>query len=301
MRAKVIMNPVSGEGKARLLVEAVESQCRAHSDADILLTARPGHARELAAAAVEEGYDLVVAAGGDGTIHEVVNGLFDGERTQLPIGIIPLGSGNDLAYGLDIPLDVEAAVGRVFHGQVRLLDLGLIDDGRDRPEVFENNMGIGFDATIVIRTKKLDRLHGFPMYMAAVLQTIAFNFDAPNLDLRFDDEVVRQPSLFLSLGMGPRHGGGFLLTPDAQLDDGLIDSCLVNVVGRATMISMLLRVIKGTHVTSEHVTMRQNKQLEIRSSAPLPIHVDGEMLAYPADNIRQVTVTCLPGALRVVC
>jgi YegS/Rv2252/BmrU family lipid kinase len=301
MRAKVIMNPVSGEGKARLLADAVAAHCRTYSEADILLTTGPGHARELAAAAVDEGYDLVVAAGGDGTLHEVVNGLFNGERTLLPIGIIPLGSGNDLAYGLSIPEDIEAAVTRVFTGDERRLDLGLIDDGRGRPEVFQNNMGIGFDAIIVIRTKKLARLHGFVMYMTAVLQTIAFDYDAPDLELEFDDEHVRQPSLFLSLGMGPRHGGGFLLTPDAQLDDGLIDSCLVNVVSRRTMISMLLRVINGTHTTSEHVSMRQNKRLSIRASVPLPIHVDGEMLAYPEDNVRNVTITCLPGALRIVC
>ncbi len=301
MRAKVIMNPVSGEGKARDLVEAVEYQCRNHSDADILLTARPGHARELAAEAVAEGYDLVVAAGGDGTLHEIVNGLFDGQCTQLPIGIIPLGSGNDMAYALDIPSDIEDAVVRVFHGSERLLDLGLIDDGRGQTEVFENNMGIGFDATVVIRTKRLTRLKGFAMYMTAVMQTIALNYDAPDLELAFDDETVRQQSLFLTMGMGPRHGGGFLLTPDARLDDGLIDSCLVNPVSRAVMVSMLLRVINGTHTTSEHVTMRQNKQLKVRSSAALPIHVDGEMLCYPADNVRQVTITCIPRSLRIVC
>ncbi|MEZ4518639.1 MAG: hypothetical protein R3C44_18075 [Chloroflexota bacterium] len=92
-----------------------------------------------------------------------------------------------------------------------------------------------------------------------------------------------------------------MLTPDAKLDDGLVDSCLVNVVGRTTMLSMLLRVINGTHTTSEHVTMRQNRRLDVVSSAPMPIHVDGEMLAYPEDNIRHVTVTCLPGALRIIC
>lgn len=301
MRAKVIMNPVSGEGKARDLVEAVADQCRHHSDAEVLLTTGRGHARQLAADAVAEGFDLVVAAGGDGTLHEVVNGLFDGRRTRLPIGIIPLGSGNDMAYALDIPHDIAQAVALAFEGTERALDLGLIDDGRGRPEVFENNMGIGFDATVVIRTQQMTRLSGFVMYMTAVLQTIAFNYDAPDLELHFDDETVRQQSLFLALGLGPRHGGGFLLTPDALPDDGLIDSCLVNPVSRLTMIRMLLRVIKGTHTTSEHVSMRQNKRLAIIASTPLPIHVDGEMLAYPEDNVRRVTITCLPGALRIVC
>ncbi|MEZ4518640.1 MAG: acylglycerol kinase family protein [Chloroflexota bacterium] len=209
MRAKVIMNPVSGEGKARHLVEAVEARCNNHGEADILLTARPGHARDLAAEAVEEGYDIVVAAGGDGTIHEVVNGLFDGTRTRLPVGIIPLGSGNDLAYGLGIPNDIDGAVARIFNGQRRDIDLGLIEGGSNRPEVFENNMGIGFDATVVIRTKQLTRLHGFVMYMTAVLQTIAFDYDAPDLELHFDDEEVCQPSLFPHIGHRPSARGGF--------------------------------------------------------------------------------------------
>lgn len=301
MRAKVIMNPVSGEGKARQLVESVAAQFKSYGDAEFTFTVRPGHARELAHEAVDEGFDLVVAAGGDGTVHEVANGLYCDGRTRLPIGIIPFGTGNDLAYSLGIPTDLDAAVARIFGGRERAIDLGCVDYGRDTPEVFVNNMGIGFDAIVVIRSKQLTRVKGFAMYLTAVLQTIAFNYDAPDLEMQFDDETVRQNSLFLSMGNGKRHGGGFLLTPDAQLDDGVIDSCLVNPVSRFTMIRMLLSVMNGTHTTTKYVTMRQSRRIDVRSSAALPIHVDGEMLAYPEDDVRHVTVTCRPLAMRVVC
>ena len=100
--------------------------------------------------------------------------------------------------------------------------------------------------------------------------------------------------------VGPRGGGGFLMTPDAKWDDDLIDTCLVNPVGRLTMLYMLTRVMKGTHVTSRHVSMRQNQRITAWSSSPMPIYVDGEMFAYPRDNVHQVTITSLPAAVQVM-
>ena len=118
--------------------------------------------------------------------------------------------------------------------------------------------------------------------------------------MRFDDEKAAQEILFLAMGVGPRGGGGFFLTPDARHDDNLIDSCMVNPVGRLTMLGMLQKAIKGTHTNSRHVTMRQSQQISIRANMPLPIHVDGEMFAHPQDDVRHVTITSLPAALQVV-
>jgi YegS/Rv2252/BmrU family lipid kinase len=300
MRAKVILNPQSGDGKVGREQETISALCRQHFDAELWPTAAPGHARELAALALEEGYEAVVAVGGDGTVHEVVNGLVRGDHASLPLGVIPVGTGNDLAWGLGIPRELEAAIGRIAHGERRTIDLAHIEDDRGRGEIFQNNLGIGFDATVVIRTQSLRYINGFPMYLTAVLQSILLNFDAPRLDIDFDDEHVSQESLFLALGNGPRGGGGFLMVPDAEFDDGRLDSCLVRKVGRTTMLSMLTRVMKGTHVTSEHVSMRQNRRFVVRSNMPMPIHLDGEMFAYPADNVRSVTITTLPAALQIV-
>lgn len=300
MRVKVILNPYADNGNARHLQDVIANEFRRFGEADIFLTDKPGHGRELAAAAVAEGYDAVVAAGGDGTLHEVVNGIVQDDRCLLPVGIVPLGSGNDMAFGLNIPTDLSEAVERVFTGQVRQIDLGHIHDDHDRQEYFENNLGIGFDAVIVIRTKAMTRIYGFAKYMTAVLQTIASYVQFPYFEMQFDDEAIDQKVTFLTLGNGPRHGGGFLLTPDARVDDGLLDSCLVNPVNRPTMLYMLARVVNGTHVTSRYVTMRQNRQFSIRSDLPLPIHIDGEMFAYPEDNIHAVTIRCVPLALDVI-
>jgi YegS/Rv2252/BmrU family lipid kinase len=300
MHTKVILNPRSGDGKVGRLQGEIAEMCRQYGDADLAPTQHAGHAIELAARALDEGYELVVAVGGDGTVHEVVNGLVRGDRASLPLGVIPVGTGNDLAWGLGIPRELDKAVARLYQENTRIIDLARIEDDHGRSEIFHNNLGIGFDATVVIRTQSLRYVHGFPMYLTAVLQSILFNFDTPRLEIDFDDEHVSQESLFLALGNGPRGGGGFLMVPDAEFDDGRLDSCLVRRVGRATMLSMLTRVMKGTHITSEHVSMRQTRRFVVRSNLPMPIHIDGEMFAYPADNVHTVTITTLPAALRIV-
>lgn len=300
MRAKVIINARSGKGRAREQNEIINALGRNYGELDFYPTLRPGHASELAAAAAGEGYELVVAAGGDGTVHEVVNGLMDGDKATLPLGILPIGSGNDTAFGLGIVEEPEQAIKRLFTGALRPLDLARITDDRGKSKVFINNLGIGFDAIVVMRSETITRLSGFAMYFAAVLQTILFYYQIPYLEIAFDDEKVNQRSLFLYGGVGPRGGGGFLMTPDARWDDGLIDTCLVNPVGRLTMLSMLTKVMKGTHVTSRHVTMRQNQEIVVKSNAPMPIHLDGEMFAYPRDNVRKVTIAALPAAVQVM-
>lgn len=303
MRVKVIINPRSGKGRGREQTDVIGALGKRYGELDIYPTQRPGHGRVLAAAAVAEGYDLVAAAGGDGTVHEVVSGLVDaggGERAALPLGILPIGSGNDLAYGLGILDKLEPAVQRLFNGQPRTVDMGRVTDDRGRSEIFHNNLGIGFDAIVVMRTETMKRLSGFPMYLTAVMQTILFHYGAPPMEILFDGEAVNQRALFLYVGVGPRGGSGFLLTPDALRDDDQLDTCTVNPVSRVTMLYMLTRVMKGTHITSRHVTMRRNREIAVRSPQPMPMYVDGEMFAYPHDSVHEVTITSMPAALQVM-
>lgn len=300
MRVKLIVNPWADRGRVKIKLAQIEALAAAYKGLDVTLTEGPGHARRLARDAADAGYDVVAAGGGDGTVHEVVNGLVHGSRADVPLGIVPIGSGNDLAHALGIPMEIPEAVAGLFAGQRRTIDLLRIEDGNGRYQVVDNNVGIGFDAQVVIQTENLTRVHGFMMYLMATLHTIAFYYQTPRLDIRFDDEQVSQRALFMALGVGPRGGGGFHLTPDARHDDDLIDSCLVNPIGRLTMLGMLTQAIKGTHVNSRHVTMRQNRRIVVHSDAPMPIHVDGEMFAYPKDNVRHVTMTSLPAAIDVV-
>lgn len=300
MRTLVILNPMADHGRAGALAEKIITISTSFGEIDLTRTNYPGHAQELAQAAVDQGYELIGAAGGDGTVHEIINGLYREDRPGLPMGIIPVGSGNDFAHGLNLYADLETSLKRLFTGRPIQTDLARISDDRGRKELFNNGLGIGFDATVNIQSRLITRIHGFGMYFLATLRTIAFYYQTPRLQIKFDDQLVEQDALLLAVGLGPRIGGGFYLTPDAQFSDGLLDSCTVNPVSRLTMIQMLPRVMRGSHITSRHVTMRRSQIIELNSNQPLPIHIDGEIFAFTDDNVRQLKIEILPSALSLM-
>jgi len=300
MKTALVINPLANHGQSEHLIEGITSLIREFDDPVILMTERPGHAVELAREAVDKGAELMIAVGGDGTVHETVNGMVDGGKSEATLGIIPIGSGNDLAFGMGYSKDLNEAVSTVYKGRRQWIDLARLEDDQGRSRLATNGIGIGFDATVTIQSRTITRIHGFPMYALATLRTIALYFQAPQVRMRFDDELVEQQILLLAIGLGPRVGGGFYLTPDALHDDDLLDSCTVNPVSRPTMLSMLPRVMRGSHTTSKHVKMRRSHVVDIESELPLPIHVDGEIFAYPDDNVRRLTVTSLAKGLPVM-
>jgi diacylglycerol kinase (ATP) len=300
MRVKVILNPCADLGRGVQQKKLIETEGEKWNGLDLMVTDRPGHASELARMAADEGYDVVVAAGGDGTVHEVVNGLKQAEGAGVKLGVIPIGTGNDFAHGLNIPENIPLAVERVFRGHCRSIDLAAVVDDRGKNRLFENNLGIGFDANVVMRVKAITRLHGFPKYFWGVLKTLALDFRPFRFDMRFDDEELSQDVLFVAFGLGPRHGGGFMLTPNAQQDDNLIDTCTARPMSRLMALFLLNSAVHGTHIHKSQVTMRQNQQIQIASSQPLPVHIDGEVFAYPADDVHRLTISSVPAAIEVL-
>lgn len=300
MRVKIIMNPYSNSGHAEKEQTAVRQAIQSQSECEFVLTEHSGHARELAYAAALEGFDVVAAAGGDGTVHEVVNGLVDAAQAGVKLGVIPIGSGNDFAFARNILPGVDTAVQRLFHGKPTKFDLARVEDDRGRTELVGNNFGVGFDANVVIRTAEITNATGFLMYLLGVFKTLRHDFNMYPLEMRFDDEQVAQKVLLVAFGIGPRHGGGFFLTPDANLHDSLVDSCLVHVLNRPTALYMLGKAVKGTHTSSHHVTMRQSERVQIYSEMALPVHIDGEVFAYPEDNVHHLTITSVPAALEMM-
>lgn len=301
MRVIVILNPWADRGRAIRVKDDLEAWGMKHGKVDVVLTQSPGHAAILARTAAEAGYDRVGIAGGDGTVHEVINGLMGLPAADQPaVGLIPIGSGNDYAFGAGLLTPPRAAIDRLFHGEVRTMDLAKIVDSRGQQRHVCNGIGIGFDAAIAIATSKIKHLHGFAAYFVAALQTIVLHYERPHFDVRFDDEAVNQPALMLAVGVGPRIGGGFLLTPDATFDDGLLDSCLVDSVGRLTMLRMMPRVMKGTHITADIVQIRRSRTIELRSDLPLPVHLDGEIFATAEDRVHELTIGTVPSALSII-
>jgi YegS/Rv2252/BmrU family lipid kinase len=249
---------------------------------------------------VDDGCELIVSVGGDGTIHEIVNGMVRNGKSEAALGVISVGSGNDFAYGLNLPMDPKKSIASIFQGKPHALDLACVEDNRGQSTIATNGIGIGFDASIAIEVTKISQVHGFAMYGLATLRTIAFYYQLPHMKISFDDLEVEQDVLMMSIGLGPRIGGGFYMTPDARHNDNLLDSCTVNPVGRLTMLWMLPKVMKGSHTTSHHVTMRRSQIIDLESDISLPIHVDGEIFAYHQDGVKQVKITTLPSALSLM-
>ncbi len=298
-KALMIFNPESNHGRSWNTVSDLRAMVDTLGGADWRGTEFPGHAVEIAAAA--QGHDTVVALGGDGTVHEVINGLMQiPAETRPALGIVPVGSGNDFSFALGVPRDnPQEAVRSALTGEVRNVDIGRITDGAGRSEYFNNSCGIGFDAAINIRTRRITWLHGFAMYLTATLQSIALNFEGPLMKVTYDGGGFELPTLMVIVGNGPREGGGFLVTPDAKVDDGALDFVYVTQVSRPRMLQLMTKFMNGTHVREPDVHINRTTRLRIESNRAIPIHLDGELFAPYEANVRVIEIETLPGALQV--
>jgi YegS/Rv2252/BmrU family lipid kinase len=300
-KTKLIFNPHADRGRAwdvaTLLLPIVER----HGAGSWAATEYPTHATELAEQAAREGYEVVAALGGDGTVHEVVNGLMRVPEDQRPaLAGVPLGSGNDFCSTNGIPKDVELAMELAFTGKPKTIDLGMVTDDAGRTEFMDNTLGIGFDASVGIYALRITRLKGFAMYLWAVILTILRNHDAPKMIITTDEESFEQDTLMLVICNGPREGGGFFVAPDAKPDDGIFHYAMIGGVSRLMMFRLVPEVMRGTHGRFKQVRMGTLKELKLRSEAPVTIHIDGETFAGFTSTVREIEVRLLPNALRVI-
>jgi YegS/Rv2252/BmrU family lipid kinase len=300
-RVKLIVNPNADLGRAWRIASALQPLVAEYCQPDWTGTVFPRHAIELAHQAAIQGYDLVVAVGGDGTAHEVMNGLMQVPPTLRPkMGIIPLGSGNDFAFACGMSHDPFQAIRQVFTGNPKAIDIGLMIDDTGRRAYWDNTLGIGFDATTTIRSRKLTYLRGFLLYLAAVLQTIALNHTAPTLRIVTDQETWVEPTIMLTLCNGEREGGGFLVAPGARNNDAVLNYAMVRKVSRLTMLQILPAVMQGTHGRFKDVQLGRFSRLKLESDAGFTLHLDGEIYAGFTSTLRKLEIEILPAALTVV-
>lgn len=299
--ARVIFNPMANGGRVASSAADLRAMvARAAMEAQLKLewveTQSPEHATALAEAAATDGCKLVIAVGGDGTVNEVVNGLMRvrGQSDSTALGVIPTGSGNDFAWSAGVSLDSVNACRRLFEGQTRLIDIGYIREAKGRQRFFCNGCGFGFDAQVALEVKRLTWLRGFLMYLVGVLKTLIFHHQVPQLRILLDEREWIQPSMMLITGNGRRLGGGFLVTPEAELDDGLLDICIAGELSRLGMLMVIPRFMRGTHVTHRQIRMDRARRVAVEASMPRAIHLDGEIFATDA---RQFEVRVIPGAL----
>lgn len=297
-KIKLILNPVANHGRSIQIASDLRPLAAEHK-ADWSTSEYPGHAIELTRQAGEQGYDLVVAVGGDGTVHEVINGLMQVPEKKRPaFGIVPLGSGNDFAHILGLPTEPALAMQSALTGQPHPLDVASVRDQNDRLEYFNNTLGIGFDAVVNSYTRKITRIHGFLMYFVALMVTIFRHFDAIDLHVETDQETWDLNTLMLAVGNGPREGGGFIVTPEAKLDDGILNYVTIRKISRLMMLRLVPEVMNGTHGRFKPVRMGTCRRMSVTSKQPLHVHCDGEIYAGFGTDIRQLTIETLPNAIR---
>ncbi len=312
-RVLVVLNPSARRGGAGGRKLKLETALRAAGlGYDLVETTGPGDAQALARASSGRGYTVILAAGGDGTINEVVNGMAEAASPGMGLGklaIFPIGTGNDLSFALlshalGCPRSPEEVAAAITGGRTRRIDVGLLRVRGASGEVsryFSNNIGIGLEASVTLATHRIRGLRGPLLYLAAALLALR-RYKTPWAEINWETEDGQNQSLarritLVSIGNGVRAGGGFRITPDARLDDGLLDAAVARDLTRRRILVLLPQAIVGAHTRSPAVQMIRCRRLALRFDQPLPVHLDGEVVAEDAE---EVEATLEPGRLEII-
>ncbi len=300
-KVKIILNPMADMRNAWTVANDLRPIIAEYGNADWSGTVYPTHATELAKQAGEQDYDMVIAMGGDGTVHEVINGLMQIPAEKRPIlGVVPVGSGNDFAHSIGLPMQPDRALVHALNSEPSTVDVGLMTDENGRQEYFDNTVGVGFDAVVTIRSHRLPVVRGFLMYLTAVIQTILLNHEPAKMKLQADGEKWEQTNLMVTVCNGPREGGGFLVAPEAKIDDGLLNYVMITKCSRPMMFRLIPEVMNGTHGRFDLVKMGTCQKFSLDSERPVYIHTDGEIYTSFGSNLHKLDFEILPGALKVV-
>ncbi|MEW6242538.1 MAG: diacylglycerol kinase family protein [Chloroflexota bacterium] len=303
MKYLIIVNPISGRGYAGKSIPLIEDLMRRHNlDFDLVQTERPWHAADIAERAVLDGYAVIVTASGDGTANEALNGIMRARakgHDTVAMSILPVGTGNDMAYGMGLRGNLEETVKALADNHRRRIDIGLVKGG-DYPEgrYFANGIGIGFDAMVGFEAIKIRWTRGLLAYLIGVIRTVFWYFKAPTVEMKFNGQTLTQPSLMISVMNGQRMGGGFYMAPNGDPGDGHFDLCIASEAGRLRIFGLIPYFLKGTQHTQPEVTTGQTHAISIKAvKGSLPAHADGEMLCVEGQELR---VELIPSALEFV-
>jgi diacylglycerol kinase (ATP) len=227
----VIFNPAAGKGRGTRRLHKLRRVLGAR--AAFWPTEQAGHAEDLGRRASLDGFPVVAAAGGDGTAHEVANGILRSERRDVTFAVIPVGSANDYAYSLG--LDGEWWLRPDDRVTARAVDVGLVRCGL-RSRYFINGLGLGFNGAVTLHSRQIKRLQGMALYGLALARALWFDFVHPRMILSLDGHEHSGPTFAVSLALGQREGN-FVVAPDAVLDDGLFEYLVVGALRRLDLLA----------------------------------------------------------------
>ena len=291
-RLYFIVNPISGGGTGRREFARVEDMLRNMQERvaiayDAVYTQYPGHAVELAKAAVDAGEKCIVAVGGDGTVNEVASVLVG---TDVTFGVLPFGTGNDLARVAGFPTDPEEALNVLLAGHTRPMDAGMAND-----KFFLNLAGFGFDADVLANTARYKgKFRGMLPYLMGIVTTLAH---LRRMDITYTHDGVTQTckSVLVTVGNGQYFGGGMHAIPTADLYDGLFDVVIIHDMPFLRLLTLLPRYIKGKHMKYDVVEHFRTAELTVSSKEPCLLEYDGEL-----GSSTPVTFRLLPKAIPVL-
>ncbi len=294
MKIIILLNPAAGRRRGRRKFRrALEALRRLGVQPEIRESRDARHLVELARRATDERPDVVVSAGGDGTHHYVLNGL---AGSEVPLGLLSLGSGNDLANGLGIPTEPVAAAETLLRGQARPIDLARAGGADGNPsEVYGCMAGVGFD-TVVTRfaNEQVRWVHGSAAYAWAIVRCLKF-YRAHRLELTSDGGNFSDDFIFATIGNNTTYGGGLKMAPRARLDDGLLDVCIVQEMGKFELLRWVPRAYRGEHLAHPRILYFQARKISLESPSRLELFGDGEFMQE-----LPVTIEAVPRALRVI-
>lgn len=285
MKTLFVVNPVAGRGKCLKIWNNIKYYIK--FPFDFVFTQAPGEAAEIAAGARNRGFTRVVAVGGDGTICEVGNGL---ALSDVEMGIIPAGTGNDFIRTIGIPQDPKDALAVLEQGHTQYIDLGRHEKG-----FFINVAGVGLDAEVARATNEdVKFLSGTPAYIFALITTL-IHFSPRKAVVEVDGKTYHRKLWLAAVGNASFYGGGMMICPDALVDDGLLEVCLVNDMSRLEILRFLPRVFSGGHKSHPAFEVFRGKQVKISFEIPTAAHADGDCI-----GCTPVSFSIMPRALKVI-
>ncbi len=287
MYYKAVINPAAGAGRGLRVWRRLEAafglaqiDCRPH------YSRSPEHSRLLAQSAAAEGYDAVVAVGGDGTINDAAAGTIG---TGLPLAVVPAGTGNAYAHSLGQSAATDAVCRSLLNGQVRRLDVGQAGE-----RIFVNMAGIGFDADVLQAFKRRRIVRGIPGYLLAGLQTMP-EYRPPQVTLSTPAGTVSAQATVVAICNGPYYGGKLFMAPQADMTDGLLDICILDNLTRAEYFAIWYQLFSGRHVRHPKVKMLRAATITLESDRPVRYHCDGDLT-----GVTPCVIRVRPQALKVI-
>ncbi|BCM94108.1 diacylglycerol kinase [Abditibacteriota bacterium] len=285
----VILNPVAGRGARSWPRYEAEILKRG---GQILTTQRAGEAHLLTQEAIDQGAEVIIAAGGDGTLSEVAGAVIESKR-PVRLGVLPIGTGNDFARTLGIWGDPQKAIDAIFEGHTRRIDVGTIETNGTK-RTFINIAGCGFDSLVARRInawgqrKTMRCVRGLNAYLLAVTCEI-ISFRAFHLKIEIDGETMETPAVLCAIANAQSYGGGMKVCPDAELTDGFFDVCIIENVSRSEFLRAFPGVFAGKHTNHPKVIMRRCRSIRVESLEKVPVLSDGEIVGVTPFSCQIVT------------